>query len=187
MKGSRLKRAFPQCPVSNAFLAGPMYALGLVLATQAAFIAPAQANTVWVAPSQHDNDTTTIDNPRSTPDNWAGVRLRASGDSPASVFFNFAFPEDMILPPSIDPAAKLIVVVKDKNLNNCKLGLGASFSDHLGPNAQYTSSIPSAAVAQSAGTGTVVDSTSRLYSTQSPFRRHITTPIVRLPASEPTS
>jgi len=71
-----------------------------------------------------------------------------SGDT-EKVFFDFAFPEDMILPPSIDPAAKLIVVVKGSNLNKCNLGLGASFSNHLGPNAQVNSSMPPTAVALS--------------------------------------
>ena len=157
VKSSKLKRAAPQRPVSNAFLVSPMSALGLVLAAQAAFIAPAQANTIWVPPSQQANETTIIDNPSPSPDNWAGVRTKPGSGDTEKVFFDFAFPEDMILPPSIDPAAKLIVVVKDKNLNNCKLGLGASFSNHLGPNAQVNSSMPSTAVALSAGIGKVVE------------------------------
>ena len=76
MKSSKLKRAATQRPVSNAFLVSPMSALGLVLATQAAFIAPSQANTIWIPPSQQANDTTIIDNPSPSPDNWAGVRTK---------------------------------------------------------------------------------------------------------------
>ena len=103
MKSSKSKRAVPQRPVSNAFLVSPMSALGLFLATQAAFITPSQANTIWIPPIQQANDTTIIDNPSPSPDNWAGVRTKPGSGDTEKVFFDFAFPEDMILPPQHRP------------------------------------------------------------------------------------
>ncbi|MGH8524128.1 MAG: hypothetical protein ACREXY_07925, partial [Gammaproteobacteria bacterium] len=116
MDNPLLDRIFQQNPASSPILRGPMRTLGLVLAVQAAFIAPVQAqapvptNSLWVTPSQRNNATTTILSP--TPSNWAGVRLNPPEGRTRFAYLNFTLPEDMILPATVAPTAKLVFVVK---------------------------------------------------------------------------
>ena len=119
MDKSLLDRIVQRNPASSPIVRGPMRALGLVLAAQAAFIAPAQAqapvptSSLWVAPSQRNNATTTILVP--TPRNWAGVRLNPPERRTQFAYLNFTLPEDMILPPTVAPTAKLVFVVNSRS------------------------------------------------------------------------
>lgn len=114
-----LKGIIQKDPPSSANLRSPLRALGSVLAAQVAFSAPAQAqapvptNSLWVAPSQRNNATTAILKP--TPRNWAGVRLNPPERRTQFANLNFTLPEDMILPPTVAPTAKLVFVVKSRS------------------------------------------------------------------------
>ena len=157
-----LKGIIQQDPAASANLPSPMRALALALAAQAAFIAPAQAqapiptNSLWVAPSQRNNATTTILKP--PPSNWAGVQLKPLERGKKSAYLNFTLPEDMILPPiGATPTAKLVFVVKSRSFDRCKVGLGASFSENGQSSTLVVSSIPATNMTQVAGAGTVVE------------------------------
>ena len=155
------KGIIQQRPPSSPILRGPMSVLGLVLAAQAAFIAPAQAqapvptNNLWVAPSQRNNATTTILGP--TPRNWAGVRLNPPERRMQFAYLNFTLPEDMILPPTVAPTAKLVFVVNSQSFAGCRIELGASFAENGQSSALVVSGIPDTNMTQVAGVGKVVE------------------------------
>jgi hypothetical protein len=137
-------------------LRGPVAALGLALVAQTAFTAPALANTLWVTPVPGPKYTVIV-NKKGTPNNWAGVRLIPAKTGRKSAFLNFAFPEDMVLAPTINSVAKLVFVVKRNNFNDCRIGARASFSEHLTSNALATSSMTPANMDQSAAANTLVE------------------------------
>jgi len=143
MDKSLLDRIIQRNPTSSPILRGPMRALGLVLAAQAAFIAPAQAqapiptDSVWVA---------------------SGVPLQPPERRTRFATLNFTLPEDMIMPPiGAAPTAKLVFVVKRKSFATCRIGVGASFSEHGQSSALVVSGIPATNMTQVAGAGTMVE------------------------------
>jgi hypothetical protein len=128
----------------------------LTLVAQAAFTAPVQANTVWV-PTTPRGKYTAISNKKPLPSNWAGVQMNPTKRGWKYAFFDFAFPEDMVMPSKVEPIAKLVFVVRKNNFNDCRIGASASFSEHLASNALTTSSMAATDVRQFAAAGKLVE------------------------------
>lgn len=138
MKCRALNRSNQRHQSTATLSSATMTALGLVLTAQAGIMQTSKAASLWALPSQKGNSTNNVGS-------WGGIQLAPQINTTEYAYFDIAIPENWDVHSPILPTAKIVILIKGNNFNQCLLTTKASFSKHASTQALFKSSPISAA------------------------------------------